>query len=96
MEYAPGKELFDFIAFSGAFPERIARYYFKRLLEALNYLHNSGIAHRDLKPQNIIFNENFDLKICDFGFASPVGGKEGNGLCKTNLGTNDYKAPEIL
>jgi serine/threonine protein kinase len=50
LEYAPAKELFDFIAISGRFTEAIARYIFRQIVEALDYLHKSGIVHRDLKP----------------------------------------------
>jgi p38 MAP kinase len=35
----------------------------------MSYLHKMGIIHRDIKPENILINENFDIKICDFGFA---------------------------
>jgi serine/threonine protein kinase len=59
-------------------------------------MHRSGVVHRDLKPQNILFDDNFNIKICDFGFAAPSGGKENMGLCKTALGTKEYMAPEIL
>ena len=95
LEYAPAKELFDFIALSGRFTEPIARYIFRQLVEALDYLHKSGIVHRDLKPQNILFDDNFNIKICDFGFAGPTGGRDNIGLCKTKLGTGNYMAPEI-
>jgi len=50
LELAPNKELFDFVAHGGYFPENIARYFFKQLLNAINYIHGSGLTHRDLKP----------------------------------------------
>ena len=39
LEYAPGRELFDFVAIAGQFSEPIARYYFKQIIEALDYLY---------------------------------------------------------
>lgn len=95
LELASGGELFDFIANSGRFEEPIARYYFKQLLEGLDYCHNMGIAHRDLKPENILLDSQFNLKIADFGFAAPVEGKDGSGNLTTKLGTLNYMAPEI-
>ena len=65
------------------------------MIEGLEYVHKKGIAHRDLKPENLLLDENFNLKICDFGFAAPVIGKEGLGHLKTRLGTENYMAPEI-
>ena len=72
LELANGGELFDFIAISGRFNESIARFYFKQLINGLNFCHQSGITHRDLKPENILLDSNYTLKIADFGFAAPV------------------------
>ena len=54
-----------------------------------------GYTHRDLKPENIFLDQNFNLKIADFGFASMISKYQSN-LLKTRLGTENYMAPEIL
>lgn len=48
-----------------------------------------------MKPENLLFDENFNLKIADFGFATALAGKDGSGLLRTILGTESYMAPEI-
>lgn len=96
LELAKGGCLFDFISSTGAFSEKIARYYFKQLLEGLDYCHRKGVAHRDLKPENVLLDENYQVKIADFGFAAPVEGRDKNGFLYTKLGTSQYMAPEIL
>jgi len=42
-----------------------------------------------------LLDENFNIKIADFGFAGPVAGKDGSGYLTTGLGTPQYMAPEI-
>lgn len=63
----------------------------------MEYCHKAGIAHRDLKPDNMLIDENGNIKIMDFGFSGPVMGHDGsNGFLDTYCGTLNYMAPEIL
>ena len=95
LELATGGELFDYVATTGRFSEPIARFYFRQLIEGLDYVHQKGVTHRDLKPENLLFDDAFNLKIADFGFAAPSTGKDGSGMLLTKLGTESYMAPEI-
>jgi serine/threonine protein kinase len=95
LELATGGEFFDYIATGGRFPENIARFYFRQLIEALYYVHKKGATHRDLKPENLLFDQSYNLKVADFGFAAPIQGRDGSGSLKTKLGTESYMAPEI-
>lgn len=54
LEIAQGGCLFDYVANTGRFSEKCARYYFKQLLAGVGYCHRKGIAHRDIKPENIL------------------------------------------
>jgi len=88
-------ELFDYVNYCGAFPPRVCRYVFKEFMSGLNACHSVGIAHRDLKPDNILLGENFTLKIVDFGFAKKFVSEEQQRFMATQLGTRGYMAPEI-
>lgn len=48
-----------------------------------------------MKPENIFLDKDFVLKIADFGFAGPIGGKDEHGKLRTKCGTLNYMAPEI-
>lgn len=90
LELATGGELFDFIAQTGSFSEPVARYYFHQMIDAFEYLHTKGISHRDLKPDNILLDDEFNIKIADFGFSSR------SATNQSFKGTRSYMAPEIL
>jgi serine/threonine protein kinase len=47
------------------------------MLQALEYIHSRGVAHRDLKLENILLDSSFDIKIADFGLAGPIKGRDG-------------------
>ena len=95
IELAKGGELFDFLSISGKFSEPMARYYFKQLMDGIEYCHRNKICHRDLKPENLLLDADYNLKIADFGFAREVSGDFGDGLLSTRCGTLPYMAPEI-
>ena len=82
-EKAEGGELMDYLLITGAFSEPLARHYFKQLMQGLDYCHANGVAHRDLKPDNLLLDGDFNLKIADFGYAAPFLGRDGSGKMKT-------------
>ena len=72
--------------------ENIFRIIFKQIFDAMNYVHKLGMAHRDIKLENILIKKNYEIKIIDFGFGmyNPE-----NKLEKFFCGTPNYMAPEI-
>lgn len=64
-----------------------------QLVNGMQYMHNNNIYHRDLKPQNILIDKYYNLKITDFGLAKD---EEENPLFKTICGSPMYMAPEIM
>lgn len=89
LEVASGGDMFDYIAQTTPFSEDMARYYLHQIVDAFDYMNRKGISHRDMKPENLLLDNNFNLKISDFGWAS---NKSKN---TTHAGTVQYMAPEI-
>ena len=69
-ELAASGHLYDVIWLTGWFSENIARYYFLQLIDAIQYINSKGISHLDIKLENMLLNDEYDLKLCDFGLSS--------------------------
>ena len=92
LEYASKGELYDYINYAGnGLKEKYCKVIFYKILKGIQACHNAGICHRDLKLQNILLDDNFNPKICDFGFATFC-----NEYLTEFLGTLNYVAPEII
>ena len=78
----------------GKVSEKLARKYFRQLIEGLEYVHEIlKVVHRDIKPQNILFDANDDLKISDFGSAQYL--QLGRDELTSSAGTYAFMAPEL-
>lgn len=98
MEYVPGGELFDLIAEHTNFTEAHAASVMHDLLSAIAYLHANGIAHRDVKLENLLCMRTtwpLHVKLADFGFANYIRSDRDN-LLSSFVGTPYYIAPEML
>ncbi|KAG0481642.1 hypothetical protein HPP92_012500 [Vanilla planifolia] len=95
MENAQGGELLARVARRGRLPEPTAIRYFHQLLSALRFCHAHGVAHRDVKPQNLLLDCIGNLKVSDFGLSALPEHRREDGLLLTACGTPAYAAPEI-
>eukprot|EP00842_Homolaphlyctis_polyrhiza_P000271 jgi/Hompol1/1244/HPOL_001760-RA len=92
-EYVEGEDLVDYIARYGRIKERKSRSIFRQVLSAIEYAHRNNVVHRDIKLENIRYNEDTGIaKLLDFGFATF---HSEDHLLQTNCGSPCYAAPEI-
>ena len=93
MKFLRGKPLSSVLAGRGALPPAEIRKILVDVGRALAYAHRSGIVHRDVKPDNIMFDEHGQAVVTDFGIAkAATGGKlTGTGMA---IGTPHYMSPE--
>lgn len=93
MEHAAGGDLVSHIEKVGCLQEEETHRIFTQMVRAVSYCHENSIAHRDIKPDNILLDGNGSVKLCDFGLAIKVtSGQRFKGFC----GTLEYCAPEIF
>ena len=92
-EYVEGENLKQVIERSGPLPVRDALLLALQMARALGFAHDRGLVHRDVKPQNVLLNEDGQAKMTDFGIARSVD-VDGMTITGTVLGTSEYIAPE--
>ncbi|KAJ3000413.1 Map microtubule affinity-regulating kinase [Globomyces sp. JEL0801] len=93
MEYVSGGEVFDYLVAHGRMKEKEARKHFRQIISAVGYCHGLHIIHRDLKAENLLLDENLNIKIADFGFSNQFNpGQKLNTWC----GSPPYAAPELF
>jgi len=89
-EFAKYGDFFDIVTKGFLNNEVLVRSYFHQLIQGLEYLHSEGVAHLDLKLENVMLGADFQLKIIDFDQSQNM-----NDQVITSGGTNNYRAPEV-
>ena len=90
-EYAPNGDFNGFLRnYRQHITDKILRTYFRQLIEGLEYMHDQGVYHLDLKLRNLLLSQDYQLKIADFDLSSLKGDAE-----IFSKGSKFYRAPEV-
>ena len=94
LDFCSGGELFFHISKNKRFHEMSAKYYFAELVLAIEHLHDHNIVYRDLKPENVLIDDDGHIRITDFGLAKPnfYPASTSDSFC----GSPEYMSPEML
>ncbi|CAL8367968.1 unnamed protein product [Lota lota] len=93
MEYASRGELYDYVHEHSRLSEAQARDIFRQITSAVHYCHKNGVVHRDLKLENILLDQDLNVKLADFGLSNHY---QKNSHLLTFCGSPLYASPEIV
>jgi beta-lactam-binding protein with PASTA domain/tRNA A-37 threonylcarbamoyl transferase component Bud32 len=94
MEYVRGRTLREYVNPEHPMDVDQAGTIMQALLSALEYSHQQGIVHRDIKPGNVMITDEGDVKVMDFGIARAVADATGMTQTQAVMGTAQYLSPE--
>lgn len=96
MEFADDGDLISLLEREGKLSRSKSQKWFTQTVSAIKYLHSRGIAHCDIKADNILLQKD-GIRLTDFGYARKCYDSDGNLLLSDHFcGTLEYKAPEEL
>jgi serine/threonine protein kinase len=93
LELAENGTFLRYIKETGGLGEHLVKFHFMQMWNAVAYIHSQGMAHLDIKLENILLDSYFNVKIADLGIAVDVSKTEG--IYDGRRGTTWYMAPEI-
>ena len=93
MELIENGSLATIIKKYGRLHEKLVSIYILQVLEGLNFLHEQGVVHRDIKGANILISTGGQVKLADFGVSTS---QQAEALYNTVIGTPHWMAPELI
>jgi serine/threonine-protein kinase len=94
MEYVEGRSAYDLMAERGKLQEEFALHIAMQVARALEFAHEAGVVHRDIKPDNILVTGENIAKLCDFGLARDTAKETRLTQTGMMMGTPHYASPE--
>ncbi|MCD4657228.1 MAG: serine/threonine protein kinase [Planctomycetes bacterium] len=94
MELVTGRSVQDDILENSSLDENKALHIIIQIAETLEYLHFQNVVHRDIKPDNILYDDEGNIKLCDLGFAKEIETDKAGSIEDVTCGTVQYISPE--
>ena len=95
LEHLSGETLHDIIN-KLPMDEQTACFIFVKIMKIIERIHSAGVAHLNLRPENIMIDSSGHFKIIDFGLAADLAGDDGEGKIKHYNGKSCYNSPQIV